>query len=127
MKNFEKNILRWKALIFLLLIAVLGSASESWAGTVLSQGKFTAMTPGWGAADMYCTIKDGKMTVQPNAKETYTAIYEGNIFSNDMDASINIKVVKAPDPTWTPACFSGAVAGKIFIGLVINANGWFRI
>gem|GEM_PF-3440048 len=76
---------------------------------------------------MYCTIKDGKMTVQPNAKETYTAIYEGNIFSNDMDASINIKVVKAPDPTWTPACFSGAVAGKIFIGLVINANGWFRI
>jgi hypothetical protein len=116
-----------KAIIAMMLAAVLGMASVSWAGTVLYQDKFTSADPGWGAADKYFNIKDGKMTVQPNAKETYTAIYEGNIFPNDMDVSININFVKAPDPNWGAGLLFWANGMKNFYGLLINANGWFTI
>ncbi len=116
-----------KAIITLMLVAVLGIASVSWAGTVLYQDNFTNMDPGWGAPDKYFNIAGGKMTVQPAAKETYTAIYEGNIFPNDVDASINMKFVKAPDPNWGAGLLFWSSGMKNFYGLLINANGWFTI
>jgi hypothetical protein len=117
-----------KSMIALILVAVLGLVSISWAaGTVLFEDKFTSMDPGWGAPDKNFNIKDGKMTVQPNAKETYTAIYEGNIFPNDTDVTINIKFVKAPDPSWGAGLVFWSSGLKNFYGLLINANGWYTI
>lgn len=116
-----------KSMIALILVAVVGLVSVSWAATVLYEDKFTSMDPGWGAPDKNFDIKDGKMTVQPNAKETYTAIYEGNIFPNDMDASINLKFVKAKDPTWGAGLLFWSSGMKNFYGLLVNANGWYTI
>jgi hypothetical protein len=116
-----------KAIIALMLVAVLGIASVSWASTVLYEDKFTSMDPGWGAPDKNFNIKDGKMTVQPNAKETYTAIYEGNIFPNNMDAGITVKFVKAPDPNWGAGLLFWSSGIKNFYGVLINANGWYTV
>ena len=117
-----------KSLIALMLVAVLGLVSISWAaGTALYEDKFTSMDPGWGASDKNFDIKDGKMTVQPNAKETYTAIYEGNIFPNNVDASLNVKFVKAPDPTWGAGLVFWSTGLKNFYAVLINANGWFTV
>ena len=41
-----------------------------------------------------------KFVVQLAVKETYSAVYEGNIFPNDMDVSVTMKFVEAEDPTW---------------------------
>ncbi len=116
-----------KLVAVLLMVSVLGLVSASWAGSVLYEDKFTSFDPGWGAPDKSFDIKDGKLTVQPNAKETYTAVYEGNIFPNDMDASITMKFVKADDPTWGSGLVFWSKGLKDFYALLINANGWFTV
>jgi hypothetical protein len=116
-----------KSMIALMMVAVLGLVSASWAGTVLFEDKFTSLDPGWGAADKSFDIKDGKLTLTPAVKETYTAIYEGNIFPNDMDVSISMKFAKAEDPTWGAGLLFWSKGYKDFYGLLINANGWFTI
>jgi hypothetical protein len=116
-----------KAIIALTCVAFLGLATASWAGTVLYQDNFSSLDAGWGAADKFFNIQNGKMTVQPNAKETYTAVYEGNIFPNDMDASISVKFVQAPDPNWGAGLLFWANGMKNFYGVLINANGWFTV
>ena len=116
-----------KAIVALVLVAVMGLVTASWAGTVLYQDNFSSMDPGWGRADKYFNIKDGKMTVTPAPKETYTAVYEGNIFPNDMDASITLKFVKAPDPNWGAGLLFWSTGLKNFYGVLINANGWYTV
>ena len=116
-----------KLMVALMLVAVLGLVSASWAGTVLFEDKFTSLDPGWGAPDKSFDIKDGKLTLQPAAKETYTAVYEGNIFPNDMDVSISMKFVKADDPNWGAGLLFWSKGLKEFYGLLVNADGWFTI
>jgi hypothetical protein len=119
--------MKLKLTIALMLVAVLGLVSASWAGTVLFEDKFTSMDPGWGTPDKSFDIKDGKLTLTPAVKETYTAIYEGNIFPNDTDVTINMKFAQAPDPTWGSGLVFWSSGLNNFYALLINANGWFTI
>jgi hypothetical protein len=91
------------------------------------RNKFTSLDPGWGSPDKAFEVKDGKLVVQPAVKETYSAVYEGNIFPNDMDVSVTMKFVKAEDPTWGAGLLFWSKGLKDFYGLLINANGWFTI
>jgi 3-keto-disaccharide hydrolase len=116
-----------KLMVVLMLVTVLGLVSASWAGTVLFEDKFTSLDPGWGAPDNSFNIKDGKLTLTPAAKETYTAVYEGNIFPNDMDVSVTVKFVKAEDPNWGAGLLFWSKGLREFYGLLINANGWYTI
>lgn len=110
-----------------IVVSVLVLASVSWGGSVLYEDKFTSLDPGWGAADNSFDIKDGKMVVQPAVKQSYTAMYEGNIFPNDMDASISMKFAKAEDPTWGAGLLFWGKGSNDFYGVLINANGWFTV
>ena len=116
-----------KSLVALMIIAVLGLVSTSWAATVLFEDKFAKLDPGWGAPDKSFDVKDGKLILTPAVKETYSAIYEGNIFPNDMDVSISMKFVKAEDPNWGAGLLFWSSGYKNFYGLLINANGWYTI
>lgn len=115
------------AIWLLIVVSVLGLASASWGGSVLYEDKFTSLDPGWGAADNSFDIKDGKMVVQPGVKESYTAMYEGNIFPNDLDASISLKFAKVEDPTWGAGLLFWGKGSNEFYGVLINANGWFTV
>jgi hypothetical protein len=119
--------MKLKVTIALMLVAVLGLVSASWAATVLFEDKFTTMDPGWGAPDNSFSIKDGKMTLAPAVKQTYTAVYEGNIFPNDMDVTINMTFAKAPDPTWGSGLVFWSSGLNNFYALLINANGWYTV
>jgi hypothetical protein len=113
--------------VVLIMVAVFGLVSACWAASVLYEDKFTSLDPGWGAPDKSFEVKDGKLILTPNAKETYTAVFEGNIFPNDMDVSISMKFVKAEDPTWGAGLLFWSKGLKDFYGLLINANGWFTV
>jgi hypothetical protein len=102
-------------------------ASAGWGASVLYEDKFTSLDPGWGAPDSFFDIKDGKMILKPAVKETYSAVYEGNIFPNDIDVSITEKFVKADDPTWGAGLLFWGKGLKDFYGVLINANGWFTV
>jgi hypothetical protein len=116
-----------KLVVAMIMVWTLGLVSASWAGSVLYEDKFTSLDPGWGAADNSFDIKDGKMTVKPAVKETYSARYEGNPFPNDMDASISMKFVKAEDPTWGAGLLFWSKGYKDFYGVLVNANGWYTV
>jgi hypothetical protein len=116
-----------KLFILLLMATILGVASASWAGSVLLEDKFPSLDPGWGAADQFFDIKDGKMIVQPAKNETYTAVYEGNIFPNELDTSITMKFAKADDPTYGSGLIFWSKGLKDYYALMINANGWFTV
>jgi hypothetical protein len=116
-----------KLAVLVIVVAVFGVASVGWCGSVLLEDKFTSLDPGWGAVDQFFDIKDGKMTVQPAVKETYTAVYEGNIFPNDLDVSISMKFTKADEPNWGSGLVFWGKGMKDYYALMINANGWFTV
>ena len=91
------------------------------------RNKFTSLDPGWGSPDKAFEVKDVKFVVQLAVKETYSAVYEGNIFPNDMDVSVTMKFVEAEDPTWGAGLLFWSKGLKDFYGLLINAKGWFTI
>jgi hypothetical protein len=113
--------------VLVLMISVFGLVSAGWGGSVLLEDKFTSLDPGWGAEDEFFKVKDGKMTVQPAVKETYTAIYEGNIFPNDLDMGITMKFTKADEPNWGSGLVFWGKGMKDYYALMINANGWYTV
>ena len=116
-----------KLLVWLLMATILGLVSVSWAGSILLEDKFTSLDPGWGATDQYFDIKDGKMTVQPAKNESYSLVYEGNIFPNDMDVSVSMKFIKADDPSYGSGLIFWSKGSKDYYALMMNANGWFTV
>ena len=116
-----------KRLVLLVMATTLGLVSLSWAGSILWEDKFTSLDPGWGATDQYFDIKDGKMIVQPAKNESYTVVYEGNIFPNDLDASISMKFIKADDPAYGSGLVFWSKGSKDYYALMMNANGWFTV
>lgn len=120
-------MLRKFAVMLLVLVALLGMVATSWGGSVLYEDKFTSLDPGWGSADKFFDIKDGKMIVQPAPKESYTAMYEGNIFPNDQDTSISVKFAKLEDPSWGAGLLFWGKGSNEFYGVLINANGWYTV
>jgi hypothetical protein len=120
-------MLRKFAIMLLVSASLLGMVSTSWGGAVLYEDKFTSLDPGWGSADKNFDIKDGKMTVQPGPKESYTAMYEGNIFPNDLDVSVSVKFVKVDDPNWGAGLLFWGKGSNEFYGVLINAKGWYTV
>ena len=116
-----------KLSVLLLMVIILGTASVPWASSVLFEDNFTSLDPGWGATDKYFNIKDGKLILQPAKKEVYTLLYEGNIFPNDMQASVSLKFAPADDPIWGSGLVFWAKSSKEYYSFMINANGWYTV
>ena len=116
-----------KLAVLLLIAAILGIASGTWAGSVLFEDNFSSLDPGWGATDQYFSIKDGKLILQPAKKEVYTLLYEGNIFPNDVDTSVSVKFAQAEEPNWGSGLVFWAKSSKEYYSFMINANGWYTV
>lgn len=111
----------------LALVSVFGLVFAAWGGSVLFEDKFASLDPGWGAPSKTLAVKEGKLIISPGVDETYTYLYQGNIFPNDMDLNVTVTFIKADGPTWGSGPVFWGKDIKEYYAVLVNANGWFGV
>jgi hypothetical protein len=108
-------------------MAVLGLISGGWAASVIFEDKFTTLDPAWGAPSNTLAVKDGQLVISPGADETYTYVYQGNIFPNDMELNVTVTFIRADGPTWGSGPVFWGKDTKEYYAVLLNARGWYGV
>jgi tetratricopeptide (TPR) repeat protein len=93
---------------------------------MLFQEDFATLDPAWGAPSSNISVQDGKLTLQPELNNSFTALNQAHLFE-DMDARVKIRVAKSDNPNYGGGLVFWAADYKDYYYLLVTGDGWFGV
>jgi hypothetical protein len=118
------GVIIFVAVLFLLFAN--GSVFACKGSQILFEDNFSALEPAWGEANANLSVANGKLKIQPEINQSYSAINQANIFE-DMDACINVSLAKSDDANYGGGLIFWAKGYGDYYYLMVTGDGWFTV
>ncbi len=95
-------------------------------GQVIYGDNFATLDPAWGVQGPNLSVGNNRMVIQPETNTSFVALNKANLFQ-DMDACVNVTLVKTDDPNYSAGLIFWAKDSNDYYYLLVAGNGFFAV